>query len=252
MDSLYCPETRAARRLIEQGCLGKLYYARAFGWRRRGRPFVDGYGTANFVDRSICAGGAMFDVGIYRLAQILHLVGNPAVRTVSGATYQEMEMYDDRRKFSNFSVEEMALGWVRLGGGISFDIEEAWAVHYEGTESSKVLGSKGGVKLSPFAFYSTLGDMPMDGTFDLKGSEIRWHACFPKAVWEDTSQHHWVGALLGEVELMPTAEYALNAALISEGIYMSSRLEREVPAEEIRRQSVSTAIDPFTPEKVWG
>lgn len=251
MAQVYTPETRAARRLIEDGHLGKIYYARSFGYRRRGRPFVDGYGTANFVDRTISAGGALFDMGIYHLTQILHLMGNPSVRTVTGAAHQELDMYEDRRAFSGYSVEEMGLGWVRLEGGISFDIEETWAGHQDGQESSKILGSKGGVRLNPLTYFSSLSDLPMNATFDLKGSDTRWHACFPETAWYDSSQRHWVGALLGRVPLLPTAEYALNAALISEGIYLSSRQERELTADQIREQSRSTAIDPYTPEKVW-
>jgi predicted dehydrogenase len=251
MSTIYSRESRAAKRLIDDGALGRIYYARSYGYRRRGRPFVDGYGTANFVDPSICAGGALFDMGIYHLAQILHLVGNPAVKTVTGAAHQELEMYEERKRFSGYGVEEMGLGWVRLEGGISFDIEETWAVHHDGQEASKILGSRGGLKLQPLAYFSSISDMPASSTFDLEGSDTRWRACFPETIWYDSSQRHWVGALLGKVPLLPTAEYALNAALISEGIYQSSRQERELAAEDIRKQSKSTAIDPFTPEKVW-
>ncbi len=252
MDTVFSPETRAAKRLIDEGRLGKIYYARSFGYRRRGRPFVDGYGTANFVDKAICAGGALFDMGIYHLAQVLHLIGNPAVLTVTGATHQELEMYEDRRKFSNYSVEEMGLGWVRLAGGISFNIEETWAVHHDGAEASKILGGLGGLKLTPLTFFSRMGDMPASSVFDLQASDTRWHACLPETAWHDSSQRHWVGALLGAVPLLPTAEYALNAALISEGIYMSTKLGREIGVDGIRQQSQSLAIDPMTPERVWG
>jgi hypothetical protein len=93
--------------------------------------------------------------------------------------------------------------------------------------------------------------MPASSTLDLKASDTRWHACFPETAWYDSSQKHWVGALLGRVPLLPTAEIALNAALISEGVYLSSRMGRELGAEEIRRESKSLAIDPYTPEKVW-
>ena len=110
MGTLYRPETRAAKRLIDDGHLGRIYHARSFGYRRRGRPFVDGYGTANFVNQSICAGGALFDMGIYHIAQILHLIGNPIAKSVSGATHQELDMYEDRRAFSGYDVEEMGLG----------------------------------------------------------------------------------------------------------------------------------------------
>ena len=252
MATLYDPEARAARRLIEDGHLGKIYYARSFGYRRRGRPFVDGYGSATFVNKKISAGGALFDMGIYHIAQILHLIGNPAVQTVTGAAHQELEMDEARRAFSGYSVEEMGLGWVRMEGGISFDIEETWAVHHDGQESSKILGSQGGLRLNPLAYFASLSDMPFSATFDVKGANTRWHACDPETVWYDSSQKHWAGALLGHVPLLPTAEYGLNAALISEGIYLSSRAGKEFTAEEIRRESRSAAIDPYTPEKVWG
>jgi hypothetical protein len=41
------------------------------------------------------------------------------------------------------------------------------------------------------------------------------------------------------VELLPSAELALNTMLISEGIYLSDRLGREVTAEEVRESSAS-------------
>ena len=41
---------------------------------------------------------------------------------------------------------------------------------------------------------------------------------------------------------MPTAACALNTMLISEGIYLSDRLGREVTAEEVLEHSVSTSI----------
>ena len=45
------------------------------------------------------------------------------------------------------------------------------------------------------------------------------------------------------MSLLPTAELALKTMLISEGIYLSSRLGREVTADEVREASVSTAVD---------
>ena len=249
LGTLFSVETRAAKRLLDEGRLGRVYYARSFGFRRRGRPFVDGYGNASFVDRRISAGGALFDMGIYRIAQILYLLGNPGPRTITGATHQELEMYEERRRAANYGVEEMGLGWVRLDGGISLDIEESWAAHHDGEESSKILGSLGGLRLNPLRFFSSLADMPGAATFDLKSSDSRWHACLPETKWLDSSQRHWVGALLGRVPLLPSAAVALNTALISEGIYLSGQEGREVTAEEVRRRSVSTAIDPQTPER---
>src|SRR5262249_9624381 len=138
LSTLYSVEHKTARRLISEGHLGKVYYARSFGFRRRGRPFVDGYATPSFVQKNNAGGGAMFDMGVYHLAQVLDLLGNPQVESISGATHQEIPMYEDRAKSSGYNVEELGLGFVRLAGGISLAIEESWAMHYDGSESTKV------------------------------------------------------------------------------------------------------------------
>jgi predicted dehydrogenase len=240
--TLFSPETKAARRLIEDGALGRRYYGRAASFRRRGRPFVDGYGTSNFVQKSIASGGALIDSGIYQIAQVLHLLGNPDVLTVSGSTYQEIDMYADRRTSSNYDVEEMALGFVRLAGGVTLDIEVSWAQHYAASESSKVLGTKGGVRLEPFGYFTTLADMELDGEFNLKMAEFRLHSVDPTYEAYDSPQRHWVAIQQGRVPGIDTAGLALNTALISEGIYLSQQLGREVTAAEIQERSVATSF----------
>jgi predicted dehydrogenase len=72
--TLFSKETRIAKRLIEDGQLGNIYHARSSGFRRRGRPFVDGYGSHNFVRKPISGGGAMYDMAVYHIAQLLYLM----------------------------------------------------------------------------------------------------------------------------------------------------------------------------------
>lgn len=242
LSTLFSKETKAAKRLIEAGCLGKPYYAKSYGFRRRGRPWVDGYGSPQFVARKTAQGGALFDMGVYHIANILYLLGNPEVKTVSGATHDELEKYADRAKAAPWEVEELGLGFVRLAGGISFVIEESWAIHSNGGESPFIAGSKGGIKLSPFGFFATVADMPMNATFELDSSDWRWHACFPETAFYDGPQHHWVAALLGKCELIDTAAIALATMKISEGIYLSQKLGREVTAADIEKKSKSTAL----------
>jgi predicted dehydrogenase len=239
---LFSPEVKAARRLIDAGQIGRPYYGRAVGWRRRGRPYVDGYGTSNFVRKASASGGALIDSGVYNIMTLLYLLGNPEVVTISGSAYQEIDMDAERRANSGYDVEELGLGFVRLAGGITLDIEISWAIHYEGTESSKVLGTHGGIKLDPFAFFTTVADMELDGTFDLKRAEFRLHANNSNYEAFDSSQRQWIATLQGRVPGVDSASLALKTALISEGIYLSSQLGREVTTEEVRERSVSTAF----------
>lgn len=122
--TLYGMETKAAKVLIDEGKLGHIYHARSTGFRRRGRPFVDGYGREQFVQKQISAGGALYDMGVYHISQMLYLLGMPAIQRVSGKIYQEMDMDTRRREFSGYSVEELGLGLVKFAGGLTLDIIE--------------------------------------------------------------------------------------------------------------------------------
>ncbi|MBW7460448.1 Gfo/Idh/MocA family oxidoreductase, partial [Paenibacillus sepulcri] len=106
---LYKKETKAAKALIDDGQLGKLFHARSSGFRRRGRPFVDGFGTAHFTRKESAGGGALLDMGVYHIAQMLYLLGNPPLARVTGKLIQEMDMDPQRSAQSGFDVEELAL-----------------------------------------------------------------------------------------------------------------------------------------------
>jgi predicted dehydrogenase len=237
----YQKEIRAARQLIDAGQLGRLYHARSVGYRRRGRPYVDGYGSQAFVQKEMAAGGALYDMGVYHIAGVLYLLGNPKALTITGQCYQEIEMDAERRARSGYNVEELGLGFVRLENRVTLDILEAWAAHLSNREGSVVLGSQGGVRLEPFGFFFSVGDVDLDGTADLEAFVGRRALMQADHDAEEGPQEHWVAALQGRVELLPTAALALNTMLISEGIYLSDRLGREVTAEEVAQASKSTA-----------
>lgn len=242
LNTLYAKETKAAKALIDEGMLGKVYHARSTGFRRRGRPYVDGYGSASFVQKQISAGGALYDMGVYHIARMLYLLGNPEVERVSGKVYQETDVDAARRASSGYNVEELGLGFVRLQDGITLDIIEAWAIHLDNVEGSSIVGSQGGVRLEPFGYFRSIGHLDMDGTANLDRFMYRVYNVQGVGDEYDSAQHHWVAALQGRVKLLPTAELALKTMLISEGIYLSDRLGREVTAEEVHEQSISTAV----------
>lgn len=241
--TLYRPEVRAAKKIIEGDGLGRIYHARSTGWRRRGRPFVDGYGTESFVKKSVAGGGALYDMGVYHIAELLYLLDLPKVERVSGKVYQEMDMDEERRAESGFDVEELGVGLVRFEGGLTMDIIEAWSVHMNRFEGSSLMGSKGGIRLDPFNYYTTSWDLDLDCSVDLDGMQGRERRFNRDGGAYRDSQSHWIAALQERVPLLPTADVALATMLIQEAIYMSDRLGREVSAEEVVANSVSTAVD---------
>jgi predicted dehydrogenase len=242
LSTLYSRETKVASELIQGGKLGKVYHGRSTGFRRRGRPFVDGYGSTAFVKKDTAAGGALYDMGVYHIACLLYLLGNPTVKTISGKTYQEIAMDEARKKKSGYNVEELGVGFVRFDNNLSLDIIEAWAIQMDKFDGPMIFGSDGGIRLEPFGFYWNVDDLSFNSSVDLDQYVWRKNTVQENQDVYESSQHHWIAVQQGRVNLLPTAELALKTMLISEGIYLSEQLGREVTADEVLKNSKSSAI----------
>jgi predicted dehydrogenase len=227
------PPARCAKRIIDDGLLGDIYYAKFTHYRRRGRPFVDGYATKEFVNTDTSGGGATIDMGIYHVARMLYLLNNPAVLTVSGATYQKLDMYPERRQVSRYNVEELSIALVRLAGGITFAWDEAWAIHSEDPNSDYVYGDKAGLRVEPLTFFNTAADLEMSAAVDVKSAITRWERCYPETVCYSERHLYWISVLLGRIPQLDMAGLALKAAFIADGVYLSNHYGREVTAQEI-------------------
>jgi hypothetical protein len=151
-------------------------------------------------------------------------------------------MYEDRRISSGYNVEELGLGLIRLAGGMTLFLESSWAIHAGPPEGDCLMGAKGGVRLEPFTYYTTLSDLEMDGSFDLETADWRWHQVDPSAGGYDNSQKHWVWALLGRIPLIDTATYALRASQIIEGVYLSAKKGCEVSSAEIEAAPAGSGL----------
>lgn len=226
--SLFTKETRVAKRLIEEGRLGKVYYVKTSHYRRRGRVYVDGYATPHFVQKDKSGGGVLVDMAVYHIGRMLYLLGVPEPETVSASTFQELPMDEKRRRESGYNVEELGTGFVRFRNGVTMFVEEAWAAHMDGGEGDRIFGSLGGIKLEPFTFFTHLFDMDANVTFDVDAYERRQRALGYMSAGYDNSHQHWVWGLLGRVEPLPTASIGHVTACITEAMYRSAETGREI------------------------
>ncbi|QLH76229.1 Gfo/Idh/MocA family oxidoreductase [Halosimplex rubrum] len=257
---LFNDETRAASRLVDQGELGEPYYARGVFSRRRGRPYIDGYGTPGFVSKDSAGGGPVIDIGTYVLGQLLYLLGNADVERVGGATFEKTDdayaeeqvgenrdTYTGRLEESGYDVEDSGVGMAHLADGSVLELRAAWHM-YLPDRPSVVAGSQGGLQLDPFEFYTTTGDYEATVSLDLDEYERR-QGLIAGDGYEtaDTGDQfaHWIDTIEGDVDGEPidTGDLALNSMRIMEGIYLSQAAGRELTAEEIAEQSESTAVE---------
>ncbi|MDS0301138.1 Gfo/Idh/MocA family oxidoreductase [Halogeometricum sp. S1BR25-6] len=258
---LYAAETRAAKRLIDDGRLGSLYYGHAAYKRVRGRPYINGYGTASFQQEATAGGGPVYDLGTYPIGQLLYLLGNPDVERVSGATFDGTdELFSEEHVGDNLDryesrlsegdpMEDVGFGFVRLADGKILTVEAAWGMFADDSDTSAVVGATGGIELDPFEFRTTMADTELSATVevdDFARRERRFAADDPAQnadLW-DNDLYQWIRGIQEDDSAIPTAEIALNSMLVMEGIYLSNEFGREVTAEEVKDHSKSTALDP--------
>ncbi|MGC8615387.1 MAG: Gfo/Idh/MocA family protein, partial [Thermoprotei archaeon] len=163
--------------------MGKAYFAEAAGGevgaRRRGIP---GWGSSvgkTFTSASLAKGGVTLDTGVYVLDTALHLLGYPKPLSVTAFTAGYLGRDGALAKGSwdwdpsKFEVEDFSSAFIRFEGGISVVYKQAWAMHAETLGNPLVLGTKGGLSLSPLRLYT-----------DMNGYMVNITPTYPQAVDE--------------------------------------------------------------------
>ncbi|GHU76638.1 oxidoreductase [Clostridia bacterium] len=244
LSMIYGAPVNAAKTLIDSGRLGRIYHARSVGYRRRGRPYVDGYGEKEFDSAYWAGHGALYDMGVYHISQLLYLMKTPQVKRVTGSVYQEVGMPAIRRKESDFGVEELGVGFVTFEDGCTMDVLESWAVHAAEFPMSSIYGSEGGIQIrkDDILYLNEIEGYPAETRLDCGLEDFRQSRHDPLYQYYQDTQKHWIGVLRGEVEPIDTPHIALQTMLISEGIFLSHKLGREIAADEIPELCKSNAI----------
>ncbi|MFI5709718.1 Gfo/Idh/MocA family protein [Kribbella sp. NPDC051620] len=141
---------------IDEGLLGRIYYAKAHWMRRNGIPGMGGW----FTNRELSGGGPLIDLGVHILDMALHLMNEPKVTTVSANTFAELGPRGRGSVSSvirptvdtlgaKFEVEDLATAYLRLEGGGALQLETSWATYRAPGDNFgiELFGTEGGAKI---------------------------------------------------------------------------------------------------------
>jgi predicted dehydrogenase len=162
--SRYTPNAQTAKRFIDAGELGEIYYGRAAALRRRGIP---GWGV--FTSKAKNGGGPVIDIGVHALDLALWLMGHPQPASVYGVTFRK---FGNRSGIFNpwgtwdpktFDVEDAAFAMIRFKDGAMLQLECSWALNIEKSHGQTIIcGTESGLQLRPLAFFKEANNTLID------------------------------------------------------------------------------------------
>lgn len=214
---------------IKNGHMGDVYYARAQALRRRGVP---AWGV--FIDKELQGGGPLIDIGVHILDFTLSMMGYPKPISASGKTWNTLgkdpSLFNywgdyDREKFT---VEDMAVGFIRFEGGKVIVLESSFMANIEkevfhtqlmGTKSGAIVKAWGEDPVQIFTETDRqLFDLTPRNIPDVKSAHVREVEAFVDAI-----QNGKPSPVPGENGLI------LNA--IFDALYKSSESGQEEPID---------------------
>ena len=144
----------AAKRAVEAGRLGHIYYAKTQWLRARGIPLgVGGW----FTDKARAGGGAMIDIGVHALDSAWFLAGCPKPISVTAQTgaYFASTLPETTR----FDVDDSGFAFLRFAGGLAIQLDVSWAMNLTTTGitdhlNTVLFGEAATLQTSPAAIFT--------------------------------------------------------------------------------------------------
>ncbi|PYI57489.1 Gfo/Idh/MocA family protein [Paenibacillus flagellatus] len=217
-----------AKRFVDGGELGEIYYAKASCIRRLGNP--GGW----FADREKSGGGPLIDLGVHVIDLCWYLMGKPKVKSVSGNTYVKLGNRSHVRNFQSYrssdydpgrnTVEDMANAIVRFENGASLVVDVSFSLHAKQEELTvKLYGEKGGLELEPeLSLVTERYDTILNATPQISSLTFDPNNGFQNEI------DHFVDACLGRTETISPVEDGVEMMKILCGIYESSASKAEI------------------------
>ena len=149
----YSPDRIAAKRIVDAGTLGRVYYAEAVAARR---CFVAG---GSFVRKDMTGIGVVADIGVYALDDALWLMGHPTPVSVVG-TINNLVGKKTPKGLGDWGcdpeeleVEDFGVGYVQFEDGAVLVLKTSWIMHMDTLGGTLFLGEKAGMRLNPLTIY---------------------------------------------------------------------------------------------------
>lgn len=223
----YDPKTQFIKKLVDDGELGPVLYARVQALRRRGIPNWGVFGR-----KELQGGGPLIDIGVHMLETTHYAMGAPRPVAASGSTYTYIgdkpsnvispwPNWDHK----TYTVEDLAVGHIRFANGAMLSMETSFAAHIEKNEwNFALMGERGGANWDPPGLFRDANEYMVNTRPD-------WMPSGPAADAFGQKMRNFVEHVLYGAETLSPGEHGLMVQKMIDGLYASAEQGREVRIE---------------------
>ena len=224
----HADNTKILQQFIDQGELGRIYYAKASCLRKLGNP--GGW----FSDQSKSGGGPLIDLGVHMIDISWYLMGKPRPVSVSGNTYSKL---GNRSHIENLTfykaadydptvndVEDLANALIRFENGASLYVDVSFTLHAKKDELYvKLFGEQGGAEIEPeLAMVTEKNNTILNVTPQIDNLSFDFEDAFKNEI------NHFVECCLeGKETLAPVAD-GVQVMKMLNAVYESAKTGKEV------------------------
>lgn len=214
-------KSQALKKYIAGGCLGEVYYGRAWLLRRRMTPT---WGV--FASKELSGGGPGIDVGVHCLDLAMYLMDNFQPVSVTGIApcrlakkpgiYNRWGDIDPK----TYEVEDLAVGFIRFANGAALSLESSWMLNMPEPDIFKIsmFGDRAGAVYPDLVIADEQNRTLINSTLT-EAPQIGGHEAEIQAFFNAVTK--------GECSPVPPEE-SLQVVKILDGIYKSHQTGKEV------------------------
>lgn len=216
------------KKLIDDGELGDIYYAKAGYLRVLGNP--GGW----FSDRLRSGGGPLIDLGVHMIDICWYLMGRPRPVSVTGNTYHKLGNRSHIKGVSSYKaadaelerndVEDLTNALIRFENGASLMIDVSFTLQALKNERYvKLYGEKGGAEIEPeLAIVTEKNNTILNIEPQVDNLRFDFKASFMNEV------NHFVSCCIEGKESIAPVEDGVEIMRILQAIYESAEKGKEV------------------------
>jgi len=224
-------DSQTLKKVVEDGDLGEIYFAKAHAIRRRAVPT---WGV--FLDEEKQGGGPLIDIGTHALDLTLWMMDNYKPKAVLGTTYHKLGKKENAANAwgpwdpEKFTVEDSAFGFITMENGATIVLESSWALNTLEVDEAKcsLSGTEGGADMKDGLRINgeRFGKL-YTNKIDLKSAGVAFYDGV-----EETDPvleaRQWIQCIINDTEPVVKPEQAFVVTQILEAIYESAKTGKAV------------------------